>query len=102
VSLHVQTTNQKTNKQTKLLDSAVSATVIRLWRNWSPSNEKYKRNKMQIDFRRDPSSHEACRITHIIYVSSAAATDTALLGKIKAIPLTKHLLLLLTPHYLAK
>jgi len=92
-------TNKQTNKQkenkNKLLGSAMSATVIRLWHNWSPSNgqqehEKYKRNKMQADFRRDPPSHEACRITRIIYVPSATATDTTLLGKIKAIPFTKH------------
>jgi len=92
VSLHVQT-NKQTNKN-KLLGSAVSATVIRLWRNWSPSNgqqehEKYKTNKMQADFRRDPPSHEACRITRIIHVPSATAVHTALLGKIKAIPFTK-------------
>ena len=79
----------------------MSATVIRLWRNWSLSNgqqehEKYKRNKVQGDFRRDPSSHEACSITHIIYVSSATATDTALLGKIKAIPFITHPQILIT------
>ena len=87
-------TNKKENKN-KLLGSAVSGNVIRLWRNWSPSNgqqehEKYKRNKMQDDFRGDPPSHEAYRITRIVYVSSATATDTTLIGKIKAIPFIKH------------
>lgn len=87
-------TNKKENKN-KLLNTAVSATVIRLWRNWSLSNgqqehEKYKRNKMKGDFRWDPPSHEACSITRIIYVTSATATDTALLGKIKAIPFITH------------
>jgi hypothetical protein len=100
VSLHVQTNKQIENKN-KLLGSAVSAPVTRLWRNWSPSNgqqehEKYKRNKMQADFRRDPPSHEACRINRIIYVPSATATDTALLGKIKAIPFIIHPLILIT------
>jgi len=51
---------------------------------------------MQADFRRDPPSHEACKITRIIYVSSATAADTALLGKIKAIPFTKYPQILIT------
>jgi hypothetical protein len=51
---------------------------------------KNTRNKMQADFRRDPPSHEACRINRIIYVSSATATDTVPLGKIKAIPFITH------------
>ena len=93
-------TNKKENRN-KLLGTAVSATVIRLWRNWSLSNgqqehEKYNRNKMKGDFRRDPPSHEAYSITRIIYVTSAAATDTALLGKIKAIPFITHPQILIT------
>ena len=79
----------------------MSATVIRLWRNWCPSNgqqehEKYKRNKMQANFRRDPPRHEACRINRISYVSSATATDTVLLGKTEAIPFITHPQILIT------
>jgi len=89
VSLNVQTnkqTNKKENKN-KLLSSAVSATVIRLQRNWSLSNgqqehEKYKRNKMQADFRRDP--HQVMKRVELTTSSRF------------------HLLLPLTPYHLAK